>query len=196
MTEFTGQATYLTSLSSNTPASIRYTIRREFEEHPVSGLQKAELYIYSTSQSIRIAIETISANNNRIKGLERDLKALNTYAARGLGWLYRLIEGKYLDLEIESLQAMIHSLKQSIVETVPMLEDAQSELATALEEKDSILREYPIFNTSKKEVMALTDRDRLAARIKRISATGNPGMIIANQSELAQLPNSEGLRST
>lgn len=161
---------YLTSLSSNTPESIAYDIRKEFAEHPVTGLNKAELYIYGTSQAIRLAIDNIASDKRRIDALNRDLRRLLKYQSYHLGGIYHLFTRKYLDLEILEIKDKIRAGQMAISEAVPMLEDAQAELTAALSEREQIFAAVPWINVSKVQLRELCDRERLVAKLKRIGA--------------------------
>jgi hypothetical protein len=161
---------YLTSLSSNTPESIAYDIRREFAEHPVTGLNKAELYIYSTSQAIRLAINNIATDKRRIDALNRDLRRLLKYQFYHLGGIYHLFTRKYLDLETLEIEDKIRAGQMAIAEAVPMLEDAQAELTAALSEREQIFAAVPWVNVSKAQLRELSDRERLVAKLRRVGA--------------------------
>lgn len=160
---------YLTALSSNTPESIAYDIRKEYAEHPVTGLHKAELYIYGTSQAIRLAVDNIASDSRRIDALDRDLKRLLRYQFYRLAGIYHLFTRKYLDLEIAEVKGKIRAGQMAIADAVPMLEDAQSELAAALRERTQILESQPWMNVSKCELSRLSDRDRLMAKMERVA---------------------------
>ncbi len=160
---------YLTSLSSNTPESIAYDIRKEYAEHPVTGLHKAELYIYGTSQAIRLAVDNIASDKRRIDALDRDLSRLLKYRLYRLGRIYHLFTRKYLDLEIREVEGKIRAGQVAIADAVPMLEDAQAELAAALRERGEMLASQPWMNVSKGELSGLSDRDRLTAKMQRIA---------------------------
>lgn len=158
---------YLTSLSSNTPEIIAHDIRTHFAEHPATGLHKAELYIYSLTQSIRTSIESITLDQLKINAFVRDLIRLRGFDRCRLGWLYRILTGKYLDLEIQVLESKIRSGQMAIRDAEPLLEDAHLELETATSERDKILEHSPQLNTSKAEVMATFGRERLIAKLER-----------------------------
>jgi hypothetical protein len=170
---------YLTSLSSNTPESIRYDIRQQYTEHPVTGLHKAELYIYGTSQAIRLALDNIATDKRKIDGLTRDLGRLKVYERYRLGFIYFILTRKYLDLEIQAIEAKIRTGQMAIADAVPMLEDAQSELKSALRERVSILERHPEFDVPKIELGAMTDRDRLTVKLMKANSSlgANPGIL-------------------
>lgn len=157
---------YLTSLSSNTPEIIVHDIRSQVAEHPVTGLHKAELYIYSLSQAIRVSIESINADRIKLLGYDRDLLRLKWYQECRVSWLYWLTTHKYLDLEIESLQGKIRAARMAITDAAPLLEDARSELAAATNERQMILEHYPHLNTTKQQVMETSGRERLMAKLE------------------------------
>lgn len=156
---------YLTSLSSNTPEIIVHDIRSQVAEHPATGLHKAELYIYSLSQAIRVSIESINTDRLKLLGYDRDLKRLEWYRECQLGWLYWLMTRKYLDLEIELLGGKIRSGQMAVADAVPLLEDAEMELAAATNERQKILQHYPALDTDKITVMEMTGRARLTAKL-------------------------------
>lgn len=179
---------YLTSLSSNTPETIAYEIRASFAEHPATGLHKAELYIYGTSQAIRLAIDSIAADKRKIDALHRDLDRLLKYQHYRLDGLYHLFTRKYLDLEILDLKAKVRAGQCAISDAVPMLEDAQSELAAAIEQRSQILENQPWLNTTKAEVSAACDRLRLEAKLARIAGESNRLLGAANPIASADRP--------
>lgn len=172
---------YLTSLSSNTPEIIVHDIRSQVAEHPATGLHKAELYIYSLSQAIRVSIESINTDRLKILGYNRDAVRLDWYRDCQLGWLYWLTTRKYLDLEIELLRGRIQSGMMAVADAAPLLEDAQIELTAAMNEREKILHHYPHLNTDKQQVMKTTGRARLTAKL------------MANQSKMSGIGATEGI---
>lgn len=158
----------IANLSSNTPASIRAAIDAEHSKHPALGLRQAELIIYDRTKALaeyryhdrKSALEALH--------LDRQLQRLRTvcdsYAQR---WWYILRHRVAIDIEIGRLELELQKLQSEREFAQPLIRDAVSELAAAIDRRERILIAHPALNVSPERFQELFAEPTYLAKISQ-----------------------------
>jgi hypothetical protein len=139
----------ITNLSSNTPASIRAQIDAEYYKHSALGLRQAELIVYDRTKALSEYRYHAKKNDIELTCLMQRYSKLCSVAAHPFQqWWYDWRHDTAVEIEIDRVAIEIDRLSGEREYAQPLIRDAVSELAVALDRRESILRAHPELNVS------------------------------------------------
>lgn len=139
----------ITNLSSNNPASIRSQIDAEYDKHPALGLRQAELIGYDRTKALSEYRYHAKKNEIEIKCLKQRYSELLDIVSHPIRrWWYDLRHDTSIDIAFDRIALEMDRLSTERGYAEPLIRDAVSELAVAIERRESILCKHPELDVS------------------------------------------------